>query len=255
MKLIFFLSLFIIPLILPFSFAQESDEIKNLQILSLEKIEEEKFDDALKLLDKIIEIDPNNVFAYNNKGAILLEQEKYAESISVLEKSIQINENNTQAWNNKGIAHIKTVDFTKALTSFYNSLKHDSQNQVAFDNIKKLSESMSLVDYSSQGYGVLQIMDRNGNLIGSSKIVSIGLLPGIGIEVLKERSEIIQLNDKENYLTFRDVRYQPINEFVAGMDISIFKGSDQIMVGEFKTHGYVAHTDNIYIFDLILFDV
>ena len=251
MKIIFLLSLAIITLVLPFSFAQE--DIEYLQKISLEKIEQEKYDEALKLLDKILEADPDNSFAYNNKGAILLKQEKYTESILILEKSLQINPNNTESWNNKGIAYSKSLDFPNALFSFYQALKIDSKNQIAYENTKKLSEVLPLVDYSEQGFGILQIWDINGNLVGSSKITSIGLLPEIGVEALKERSKIVQLDDEKEYLIFHDVQYQLTNSYVGGIDISLFQDNEQIKIGEIKTHGFIARAGNVYTYDIVLF--
>lgn len=253
MKIIFFLSVLAITLVLPFSFAQEDNDIKYLQKISLEKIEEERYDEALTLLDKILETDPDNLFAYNNKGAILLKQEKYNESILILEKSLQINPNNTESWNNKGIAYSKSLDFPNALFSFYQALKIDSKNQIAYENTKKLSEVLPLVDYSEQGFGILQIWDINGTLIGSSKITSIGLLPEIGVEALKERSKIIQLDDEKEYLIFHDVQYQRINSYVGGIDISLFQDNEQIKIGEIKTHGFIARAGNVYTYDIVLF--
>ena len=254
MKIIFVLCLLTTLSVFPFSFAQENEEINYLQQTSIEKIQEKKYNEALSFLDKIIELDPNNIFAYNNKGAILIEQEKYDESIFVLEKSLAINENNTEAWNNKGIAHSKKLDYSNALFSFFNSLKADSKNQVAYDNTKKLSEILPLLDYSEFGYGVLQVRDSNGILIGSSRIHTIGLLPEIGFEVFKDRSKTIEVNGK-NFFIFHDTKLATSNEYVGGFDIKLFKGSEEIVVGEIKTHGFIARAGNYYTYDIILADI
>ncbi|MHA7733546.1 tetratricopeptide repeat protein [Nitrosopumilus sp. S6] len=251
MKIIFLLSLLIIISVLPLSFAQEKTDVNNLEDISLELIQEKKFDEALEYLEKIIELDQNNTFAYNNKGAILIEQENYDESIIVLNKSLEINGNNTEAWNNKGLAYSKKLDLENALSSFYKAIKIDSKNQIAFDNLQKLSKVVKLHDYNPFGYGLMQIWDSNMNLIGSSKIHSIGLLPQVGIEVVKERSKVVEINEK-NYFVFHTEKPQAINTYVGGIDLFLFKDSEQIIVGQFKTHGFIASAGNYYTYDIIL---
>ena len=258
MNKIIYLTLFLfLPLFFPLSYQEDLDEIIIFQKSALEKINQEKYNDALIILEEIIKIDPDNFFAHNNKAIIFLEQEKYHESLEIFEKALIINPNNTESWNNKGIVHTKLIQYENALDSFYKSIKIDPYNQIAFDNIKILINQFPLYDYSEFGYAIIQVWDDDGHLIGSTKATSIAFSPVIGLEVIKESStvESITIDEKIfNVIKFHGEKKQFLNEYVGGIDLTLDKGVEKNKIGEISTHGFIAHSGDTYTYDLIVID-
>jgi tetratricopeptide (TPR) repeat protein len=63
-----------------------------------------KYDEAIKIFDEVIRIDPEYSLAWNNKGYALSKQGKYDEAIKAYDEAIRLDPNNVHAWNNKGEA-------------------------------------------------------------------------------------------------------------------------------------------------------
>jgi Flp pilus assembly protein TadD len=83
-----------------------------------------KTDLAINVFDKVIELNPNNADAWNDKGETLVTSGEYDEAIKALDKAIEIDPNKAGAWNNKGIA--------------LKSLGRDTEAQVAFAKATEL---------------------------------------------------------------------------------------------------------------------
>lgn len=97
MRTLIFLTLFLIlPIFFPISFQEEFTKIDSLQNIAIEQINQKKYDDSIITLEQILELQPNNLFALNNKGSVLLEQEKYLEAIQTFETGLIITPNSTE---------------------------------------------------------------------------------------------------------------------------------------------------------------
>jgi tetratricopeptide (TPR) repeat protein len=53
---------------------------------------------------KALEIDPNNVGVWNNKGTAFYEQERYEDAIKYYDKALEIDPNNVNVLNSKCFA-------------------------------------------------------------------------------------------------------------------------------------------------------
>ena len=62
-----------------------------------------KYEEAIKCLDKAIELDASYANAYFYKGIVLNILKKYNESLSYFDRSIALDSNNPKFYNNKGI--------------------------------------------------------------------------------------------------------------------------------------------------------
>jgi len=71
------------------------------------------YDEAIKTLDKAIEINPRLAEAWYNKGNALLSLGKYEEAIKAFDKAIEINPQYAKAWNNRRM--INTMRLLNAL--------------------------------------------------------------------------------------------------------------------------------------------
>ena len=63
-----------------------------------------KFDEAIKVYEKAIEINPKDSDAWYNKGVTLDSLHKPDEAIKSYNKAIEVNPKNSMAWYKKGLA-------------------------------------------------------------------------------------------------------------------------------------------------------
>ncbi len=114
--------------------------------------EKDEFVEAIKYLDKAIDVDPNHISAWNNKGVLLSEigeyekalktfdtalkinpkdndtyynigklfykMKKYEEAAKFFEETVRINPNDIEAWYNKGSALLELKELEKANECF-----------------------------------------------------------------------------------------------------------------------------------------
>ena len=73
------------------------EEFQNLQ-------EQGKYEDIIRCMDSIINLDSKSSQALHVKGSVLHHLDKHEESLKCFEKAIELDENDAGAWNNKGDA-------------------------------------------------------------------------------------------------------------------------------------------------------
>ena len=98
-------------------------------------------DDALIAYDKALELDPNHVSAWNNKGIILSRLKRFEESIVCYDKAIELNSTYANAWYNKA----------NALRNFGQSLV-DKANDDRTNAPKLVNRSIALFDLADKCY-------------------------------------------------------------------------------------------------------
>ena len=67
---------------------------------------------------KVLELDPMNVIAWNEKGCALFDLRKSQDAIECFERAIQANPSYYIAWRNKGLVHARRCEFEEALMCF-----------------------------------------------------------------------------------------------------------------------------------------
>lgn len=109
-----------------------SDDLSNL---GLTFSETGQLDEALKIYDESLKINPNNKYPLNNKGYTLILSEKFAESIPVFDKAISLDKNFSYSYNNRGLAKINLNMLEEGVKDIENSLKLDPENSDAYKNL------------------------------------------------------------------------------------------------------------------------
>ena len=82
-----------------------------------------KIDEAEKMLNEILNLDPKNLHVLNNLGNICIEKKNFSKGITFFEKCLEINENFFQALANKGTCHQKLNQDVIALECFEKTIK------------------------------------------------------------------------------------------------------------------------------------
>ncbi len=105
------------------------------------------YDDALAAYDKALEVDPNHVSAWNNKGIVLSRLKRFEESITCYDKAIEIDPKYANAWYNKA----------NALRNFGQSLV-DKANDDRTNAPKLVNRSIALFDSADKCYDMGDVL-------------------------------------------------------------------------------------------------
>ena len=110
--LLFFSSFFVSAV-----YAQTFDDTPLLQ--NTQKfLEDKQYDNAIIELNKILDADPDNVNALNEKGKIRLIQGKYVKALQNFEKTLQSEPKNIVALNGLGTSQFHLNQYEDSLDSF-----------------------------------------------------------------------------------------------------------------------------------------
>ena len=93
------------------------DDIKkvNLYRKGVTKMSEEKFEDAIKIFDLALRIDPNFVDAIIKKGYSHFNLNQYNLALTFYDQALEININDPEIWNLKGLVYYKNKNYDKAI--------------------------------------------------------------------------------------------------------------------------------------------
>lgn len=90
-----------------------------------------KLTKAQELFKKAVAVDPNNAFAYQKRGAILLETDR-KEALQLLDKAIELDSQNSVAYENRGSINLSNGAYDKALEDFNKAIELDSTSDFAY---------------------------------------------------------------------------------------------------------------------------
>lgn len=91
---------------------------------------EEKYDDALKLLDTIIKVDPTNAAARKRRVAVLKAQNRNIEAIKELVDYLKMFMADFEAWQELSDFYIQELDFNKAAFCVEELILHNPHNHL-----------------------------------------------------------------------------------------------------------------------------
>lgn len=89
---------------------------------------------ALKYLTQSIQLDPDEVAAYNNRGAAYDELKQYNQAILDYSQAIQLNPLFVEAYANRGHAYIELQQYKQAIVDYTKTLKLDPADAKFFNN-------------------------------------------------------------------------------------------------------------------------
>lgn len=144
MKIIFsvIIILFIFPILFMSSYSQ--DEIENFFKIAKEYSDAKNFEEEIKIYDKILDLDPNNIQALSKKGAILMLLSNGTEGINFIDKALEVDPNYASALVNKGIWIGMNGDEEKAIEYFDRALQIDPEDLNALFNKSNALKSIDL---------------------------------------------------------------------------------------------------------------
>jgi tetratricopeptide (TPR) repeat protein len=137
------------------------------------------YSDALKMLNKTLELDPRHNEAYYNLGNLYYELKQYDKSIDAFNKSIEINPRYSKIYTNLGSSYIGMNDYINAEKSFKTAIQINSNDYNAYNNLgiiyyklKRVDESIEMLnnaikikpDFLPAYIGLSQIYQETGNI-------------------------------------------------------------------------------------------
>jgi len=103
--------------------------------------------------------DPDNFFAYDQIGVLLLKDFKYDAAIEYFTTALEINPGFPNSYNNMGIALMKKANYKKAIDNFFEALKYKPQNATAYNNLG--ITYMKMFNYNTAIESFLKAIDIN----------------------------------------------------------------------------------------------
>jgi len=139
-------------------------------------IELGKYQEALEVFDKALEIDPRNGCALGNKGVVLINFNRYREALVIFDEILKVDSQNIKTLNNKRIALIRLDQYQEALEVCNRILEIDPENMNAKSDkgdilfeLGKYQEALKIFNE------ILEIDPRNGRLLFNKGVVLINL--------------------------------------------------------------------------------
>ncbi|HZK60708.1 MAG TPA: tetratricopeptide repeat protein, partial [Anaerovoracaceae bacterium] len=91
------------------------------------------YDKAIEYFDKVIEINPENDWAWQNKGVSLSNLGREEEAIECYDRALELNPQNDRAWENKGVSLSNLGREEEAIECFDEVLSLNPQNDRAWE--------------------------------------------------------------------------------------------------------------------------
>ena len=107
----------------------EEKDLNEIYSVLISLLKEERFQEALPYLDKILEIDPNNMPILLNKGSVLIALDRSDESITYFDRLLKIEPNNIKGLTSKAAALANIGETQSALDLYDKILSIDKNNE------------------------------------------------------------------------------------------------------------------------------
>ena len=93
-----------------------------------------RYDDALRAIDKALDINPRNEVAWVNKGNALTKMGRFVDALRCFNAAIKVSPDYEVAWNNKGNALARLGKFEDAVSCYERALQIDASYRGAWVN-------------------------------------------------------------------------------------------------------------------------
>lgn len=113
-------------------FEKDSTDYANSGIV---KMHLERYQEALADFDRALEIDPTNLYAWNNRGYTYTLLEDYQKALPDFEEAIKLDNSYPYPYNNRGLSKIKLGQTEDGLADIMTSLQLYEDNAYGFRNL------------------------------------------------------------------------------------------------------------------------
>ena len=236
---------------------ENMDELYSNLVLLLQ---EEKFEKALPYLDKILEVQPNNVPILLNKGSVLIALDRSNESITYFDRLLKIEPNNIKGLASKAAALANMGETQSALDLYDRILSIDKNNEkIESEKARLLSITPTISIHGDFGkdkeskYDIhLRVTVRNsqGELISVIESKSGRYMPvSFTDEVFDQlfEKELVEINGEKIQVAKFVESYTTSNDSIGNFFFEVTKSGYKISVFEiFPPHVGIEPNDELY---------
>jgi Flp pilus assembly protein TadD len=120
-------------------------------------------DGALVDFNRALTLDPNNSYAYANRGLIKYKKGDVDGALTDYNRALTLDPNNSNAYFNRGLIKYNKGDVDGALTDFNRALTLDPNNSSAYDNRGVLKDNKGDVNGALADYNRALTLDPNNS--------------------------------------------------------------------------------------------
>ena len=238
----------------------EEESVNELYSNLVLLLQEEKFEKALPYLDKILEVQPNNVPILLNKGSVLIALDRSNESITYFDRLLKIEPNNIKGLTSKAAALANIGETQNALDLYDKILSIDKDNEkIESEKARLLSITPTISIHGDFGndkeskYDIhLRVTVRNsqGELISVIESKSGRYMPvSFTDEVFDQlfEKELVEINGEKIQVAKYVDRYITDNDSIGNFFFEVTKSGYKINVFEiFPPHAGIEANDELY---------
>ena len=238
--------LFIITISLVFGSAQafaqelplpEGKNVKEWEAISVALVAEDRFEEAVLYLDKILEKDPENLKAMSNKAGLLIQLGKFDESLNLSNNVLQKEPERVSTLINKALAQKNLKQYDEAYVTFSQIISIEPDNEKVKNARAELLSNSPTTPTTGSKYDVhlqLIIRDKDGNLVAVTESKNARYLPGTvtekywdrltqeGYITISDGKEIFTTNEKLNW-DVDHVSFVALEREMSGHTVSFFE--------------------------------
>ena len=223
--------------------SSEPENMSELVSLLVSLLQEEKFEESLPYLDKILEINPNHTSTLLNKGSVLISLDRSSESIAYFDRLLAIEPNNIKALASKAAAFSNMGEHVRALELYNKALSIDKNNEKlekAKARLLSITPTVSSNDFENNDvkYDIhLRVTVRNasGELVAVIEDSHGRYMPVSFTDYVFDQlfeKEIVEINDQKFEVGKKTEVYQSDNDYIgnfwyeaqmSGYNISVFE--------------------------------
>ena len=155
-----------------------------------------RYKEALEEVEQALKLDPNNAFAWHNKGVYLSNLGRFSEAIQCYDKSIQLNSHYAPVWYNKGYTLKKMENYEEAIECYKTALELDPNNEITWNNMGWVHHCLKRYEDSINFYN--KALEINPRLIKAwnNKAQALGHIDGCQEEGLTCIDKAIKIAEK-----------------------------------------------------------
>ena len=238
----------------------EEESVNELYSNLVLLLQEEKFEKALPYLDKILEVQPNNVPILLNKGSVLIALDRSDESITYFDRLLKIEPDNIKGLTSKAAALANIGETQSALDLYDRILFIDKNNEkIESEKARLLSITPTISIHGDFGkdkeskYDIhLRVTVRNsqGDLISVIESKSGRYMPvSFTDEVFDQlfEKELVEINGEKIQVAKFVESYTTSNDSIGNFFFEVTKSGYNINVFEiFPPHVGIEPNDELY---------
>ena len=157
-----------------------------------------KYEEAIENYNKSIDLDPNNSYAYNNRGLAKNNLEQYFNALKDYDndKAIELDPNNSVIYYNRGLAKTHLWQYEEAIEDYNKAIELDNNNSTAYYNRGLVKSYLGQYKEAIEDYNKTIELDHNNSHAYNNRGNAKDDL-GRYKEAIKDYDKAIELNPND----------------------------------------------------------